>query len=163
MTVRFEDRLRARSGWRRELPVPERAEAPAMCVYAEAFERRLAPLLAALPAHAATVPPDQVEILFNQAKVHVYDAWEHFTLEAARPHANPSGRRAHPCVDEAAKAAMLLLRELRAQLIVPRLQLRPARSPDEESGSRMALGIEYDLPADDPPTIGFAYQPADRG
>jgi hypothetical protein len=124
VSARFEDRLRARSGWRPELVVPERPDPKAKCAYAEAFEQRLGPLLAALPEQAAKVPTEQVDVLFNQMKVHVYDAWEACTLEAPARHTNVAGRRSHPCVDDAAKAAMGRLRELRSQLIVPRLDLR---------------------------------------
>ena len=158
MSAPFADRLRARSAWRPELVVGDGPDASAPCAHAEAFAQRLEPLLASLPAQAAKVPPEQVEVLFNQIKVHVYDTWEAGALEASARHTNAAGRRAHPCLDDAVKATMRRLRELRAQLVVPRLQVRPPRRVEDDArpAPPMVLGIECALPAANQ-TIGFDY------
>lgn len=130
-------------------PTPRRDSA-AKCPYAEAFEQRLEPLLAALLEQAADVPPEQVEVLFNQVKVQVYDAWETNTLEAPARHTNAAGRYAHPCLDDSVKQLMRRLRELRARLIAPRLSLPPQRSADDRPAPPLVLGIECALPAPTP-------------
>ena len=102
MSAAFEDRLRARSGWRPALVVPEPPELPepgGACAYAEELATLTQALLDQLTRHAPRHRGER-DTTLRWVTAALLDHFADFLADTPPGHTNPAGEEAHRCIED---------------------------------------------------------------
>lgn len=99
MSAAFEDRLRARSGWRPALVVSELPEPQAACVYAEELATLTQALLEQLTQNAPR-HSGEGEMTLRWVKAALLDHFADFLAHTPPGHTNPAGEEVHRCIGD---------------------------------------------------------------
>lgn len=137
MSTRFEDRLRARSGWRPALVVPELPEPQASCTYAEELATLTQALLDQLTRHAPRHSGES-DATLRWVKAALLDHFADFLADTPPGHTNPAGEEAHRCIEdvfiETVKAIRRFQRALPPAPAPPPVVIPQALLPQQVSG-----------------------------
>jgi hypothetical protein len=140
MSTQFEDRLRARSGWRPALVVPDMAEPPEpgdTCAYAEEFATMTRALLDQLTQHAPRHRGESDTTLL-WAKATLLDQFADFLADTPPGHTNPAGEAVHRCIADVFVETVTAIRRFQRALPPapppPPVVIPPALLPQQVSG-----------------------------
>jgi hypothetical protein len=115
VSARFEDRLRAHSGWRPALVVPELPEAHAPCAYAEELAILTQALLDELTRRAPRHSGES-ETTLRWVKAALLDHYADFLADTPPGHTNPAGEEAHRCINDIFIETVTALRRFQRSL-----------------------------------------------
>ena len=136
MTSEFEDRLRARSRWRTQSPLPERVDPLFCCAAAETF----ASWCRHLRSGIESIKTDQA-VGIRQAKLLLLDRW--FSVRATQPKGHRdrvANRSGLPCSYGVFLETLIWLLE-REQAIDPPALVVPPKPARSRAGAPVAGGI----------------------
>ena len=141
MSARFEDRLRARSGWRPALVVPERPEPQAICAYAEELAALTQALLDELTRHAPRHSGES-ETTLRWVKAALLDHFADFHTDTPPGHTNPAGEEAHRCIEDVFIETVTAIR--RFQRALPPAPLPPPVTVPQYVLPQQVSGLFYE-------------------